>query len=165
MGGKLRSCLHHIWLQRLAIDHAHTDVLLPHGALAGATLCLRARLIVDTELRVSRPRKLPQVEQRNEGCGVRCGGEGCDLTFSFLTGCILMSAESSVVSVSAAAVLSAYNTGTQVIWCVRFGWCGVAGAVCWCTCAASNARAPSSASSFVSSSPSSSPKSSPSSSS
>jgi hypothetical protein len=38
-----------------------------------------------------------------------------------------------------------------------------AGAVCWCTCAASKARAPSSASSMVSSSPSSSPKSSPSS--
>ena len=45
--------LHLIWLQRLAIDHAHTDVLPPHGALAGATLCLRARLIVDTELRIN----------------------------------------------------------------------------------------------------------------
>ena len=54
------------------------------------------------------------------------------LTFSFLTGCILVSAvsaETPVAIVSAAAVSAAYNTRVQVIWCVRFCWCGVVGAV------------------------------------
>jgi hypothetical protein len=64
--------LHLIWLQHLAIAAAHTDVLLPNRALAGAARCLLARLIVDTELRVSRPRELPQLEQRNEGGGCGC---------------------------------------------------------------------------------------------
>ena len=56
---------------------------------------------------------------------MRCGGEGCYLTLSFLTFCISVSAATPVAFVSAAAVLAAYNTRVQVIWCVRFCWCAL----------------------------------------